>query len=251
MTNQALSQQNPELCNKIFNSEDFQFRLTGLYQKLENMPNAENAIEYILRQIWHYKNQVLMIDTAGLNLPEYRIMLYDILEPELAKRKKLLEEEKFATLTTMPETDRPNITQSGFGIASADSTIPSVNLISCSASAEQITNYFMLLVMFGFMKETDIKEFLYNSFAVFGNPHPVQKKYPINLKNKRVLIYLVYRFYFEFDTAGSKNDYANLIKNSFDEFNNTSLLTITSNMSKKPSKKYVTPIEEYFKKQRS
>lgn len=226
--------------NKVSVNEEFQLRLTEFHQRIENISDSENVIRYINDLIWHYKNQALIIENSGLERPEFKMMLQQVLIPELSKWEKIHQEQ--ATHSAIL-----NISQTNEVLGDE----PAVKLISCSASAEQITNYFMLLVALGFMTEEDVKDFLYNTFAVFRNPNPVQKKYPINLKNKRALLYLVYRFYFEFDATGSKTEYATLLKNSFDKFNHTKHLTISSNMAKPPSKQYLAPIEEHFKKLRS
>ncbi|MBL7893850.1 MAG: hypothetical protein JNK50_01060 [Bacteroidia bacterium] len=231
-----LSNQHLELKNKVTINEEFQLRLTEFHNRIENISDSKNVIRYINDLIWHYKNQALIIENSGLERPEFKMMLQQVLIPELSKWEKIHQEQDTHSV----------ISQTNEVLGNE----PAVKLINCSASAEQITNYFMLLVTLGFMTEEDVKDFLYNTFAVFRNPNPVQKKYPINLKNKRALLYLVYRFYFEFDATGSKTEYATLLKNSFDKFNQTTLLTISSNMAKPPSKQYLVPIEEHFKKLR-
>lgn len=208
-----LSNQN-QLKSIVFVNEELQLRLTEFRQRIGDIPDSADAIRYIKDLIWHYKNQTLIIENSGLDRTEFKIMLHEILIPELSKWEKFHQEQ--ATHSVILNNNQKN---------EVLSNEPAFKLISCSASAEQITNYFMLLVMFGFMTEEDVKDFLYNNFAVFRNPNPLQKKYPINIKNKRALIYLVYRFYFEFDATGSKTDYAKLLKSSFIEVNQTTLLT--------------------------
>ena len=130
--------------------------------------------------------------------------------------------------------------------------------ISCSASKDEILNYFMILSKEKnhindniFMSKEDVEELVRNNFSIFGKS-PTGRKFDINLKfrQKNVLTHFVFQFYEKYAVMHgyAKSDYVNFLIWNFNLFENDVVTSLKSNMtpSKAPSGKNLIDIRLYF-----
>ena len=113
--------------------------------------------------------------------------------------------------------------------------------ISCSASKEEILNYFMILTKEknsrnneSYMSEEDVLELVENNFKVF-NKSSTGRVFKINIghRQKSILTYFVYQFYYKYAAIEgySKKDYVNFLLWSFINYKSDNPKSLASNMT--------------------
>ena len=113
--------------------------------------------------------------------------------------------------------------------------------ISCSASKEEILNYFMILTKEknsrnneSYMSEEDVLELVENNFKVF-NKSSTGRVFEINIghRQKSILTYFVYQFYYKYAAIEgySKKDYVNFLLWSFINYKSDNPKSLASNMT--------------------
>lgn len=129
---------------------------------------------------------------------------------------------------------------------------PKDDRIACTATPEQILEYFMILSRTlwngkPIMSAQDVAEFCAANFVGFEKPAHF-RKFPLNIKNQKVFIYFLRLFFSEFGPRGSKKKYANLLVKNFNEFAKANPENILTNFSKQPRKTDMIPTAEFFRK---
>lgn len=131
---------------------------------------------------------------------------------------------------------------------------PAFKQIECSATKEEILDFFMILAKEKnnnltkyYMKESDVEEFVKKNFAIFESA-PTGKYFPINLTTtqKGRLRCFVTEFYIEYGskTVIETRNYALLLVHNFEIFKDDNLASLINNMQLKkgPIKKNRIPV---------
>ena len=186
-------------------------------------------------------------------------VIADIIEPKINLYRELIQSN--STIEGLNNSFKAKKEQKGdyMGVAgklndNADITAPSSikNLItyklpdgfcqiSCSASKEEILNYFMILTKEknsrnneSYMSEEDVLELVENNFKVF-NKSSTGRVFEINIghRQKSILTYFVYQFYYKYAAIEgySKKDYVNFLLWSFINYKSDNPKSLASNMT--------------------
>lgn len=130
--------------------------------------------------------------------------------------------------------------------------------ISCSASKEEIMDYFMILTKEKnnskgeqFMSKKDVQELVENNFKIFKKAS-TGRVFEINIKKrqKSILTYFVYQFYERYAAKEGydKKDYVNFLLWNFVNYKTDNIKSLASNMtaSNAPTAKNIIQIKPYL-----
>jgi len=130
--------------------------------------------------------------------------------------------------------------------------------ISCSASKEEIIDFFMILTKEKntsngeqFMSEKNVQELVENNFKIFKKAS-TGRVFEINIKQrqKSILTYFVYQFYERYAAKEGydKKDYVNFLLWNFVNYKTDNIKSLASNMtaSNAPTAKNIIQIKPYL-----
>jgi hypothetical protein len=218
-----------------------------------------------LTYLFHLKEHYLdLMDQSKIDEDKHKRLflqevLSDIIEPKLDLYKEKVQSLEITGLSNLKSKAPIELDNSKHEELTIHPLPDGFCQISCSASKDEILNYFMILTKEKnssngeqFMSEEDVLELVENNFKIF-NKTPTGKVFKINIKHrqKSTLTHFVYQFYEKYAAIDgySKKDYVNFLLWNFINYKSDNPKSLASNMtlSNRPSAKNVIQIKPYLK----
>lgn len=185
-------------------------------------------------------------------------VMIDIIEPKINLYKERVESLEITGLSNLKSETSIELDNSNHEELKTYPLPDGFRQISCSASKDEILNYFMILTKERntsngeqFMSEVDVLELVENNFKIF-NKTSTGRVFEINIKHrqKSTLTHFVYQFYEKYAASDgySKKDYVNFLLWNFVNYKADNPKSLASNMtlSNTPAAKNVIQIKPYL-----
>lgn len=253
--------------------DDILLRMMEMSKSVRQKNEADKISAFIQENVNKLRN-TFFIDLSKCNTNEEKIRLVEHFIYESRRREQMarkasdqvwveiyskfqrdtLNPLKDFTITSEPPTDQSKLSDvkpSAPPVVQVNTPESKDDRITCNATPEIILEYFMILSTTlwngkPIMTAQDVTEFCATNFAGFEKPGRL-RKFPLNIKNKRVMIYFLYIFYSKLGQRRTKIKYAYLLKN-FTQFANVKPENITTNFSKEPKLADIISTKEFFSK---
>jgi hypothetical protein len=229
--------------------------LDNLLLALENIEGPLTKCEFILKEKSVIGTNVIRAKLKGDGYERKFLenVISDIIEPFLkqCQEELVLENQKVIAFKSIPSISSGNkcdsIIAGSKAFQKSNENLPEgFSQIECSATEDQIMNYFMILSKainpahkMPYMKPNDVEELVWKNFRTFDRV-PVGGHAPINLtgRQKGVLRYFMYEFYakYELNLKNTKRKYVDFLIWNFELFKDDDPQTLYINMatSKRP-----------------